>query len=511
MASFKKILVVSFISASLIVVPMRSQAIVPLIAGWIMTATGGSILVADLVVGQVGIITAVLWWDCNRFALTGPCTSKTPIPSAQQPKPAITISLAPDKKRENPNPAKFNDPLPGKRDVTPKGDIAAGSSGSLPRAPAGSADIGYYRQDPNDGNNQPNSYATMQYVVKWGHAYDESAIGGVIVVKQALGPDMATPFAAMATRCMWRPDLSPNDPENQRLLIYCEQRNQVNKARLEQQFYASGRPRVSLRLEEYMNGGTITVGEAILFTDQSVPVTITCDSGYTLNQTDITKCDLINPAAVKKPADTTCEMLFDSASKLILTDKANPACDGLDNTTKLSLASSNGTIDVSPRGDGGFDLCVKRPDGGKGCVDTGIYDPGTGGYVIVNTTVTPPPDPNTGLGCGGPGQAACQMVASSNADMYDKYNGATASIDQANTGLKGKMDNIDPNKFQWSFIPQIPTSACSNPSLRNPVTGGPVEMDICGGFNKFTFFLNAVLAIACVYGCVRQIQNAMKS
>ncbi|WGG50324.1 hypothetical protein [Rugamonas sp. DEMB1] len=510
MTSLKKIFTISFVSATLIVVPMRSQAIVPLIAGWIMTATGGSILIADLIAGQVGVITAVLWWDCNKFALSAPCTSKAPIPSVQQPKPAITISLAPDKKRENPNPAKFNDPLPGKRDVTPKPNIAATAGSALPSAPAGSVNVGVYRQDPNDSNNQPTSYATMQYVAKKASGYSDP-IGGVIVVKQAIGPDMATPFVAKVTACMWRPELSPSDPENQRLLIYCEQRNQADKASLDQQFYADGRPKVPLRFEEYMNGGTIIVGEAILFTDQSVPVTITCDPGYTLNQTDINKCDLTNASAVKKPADTTCEMLFDSASKLILTDKANPACDGLDNTTKLSLASSNGTIDVSAKGNGGFDVCVKRPDGGKGCVDTGIYDPGTGGYVIVNTTVTPPPDPNTGLGCGGPGQGACQMVASSNTDMYDKDVATRASIDQANSGLKGKMDNIDPNKFQWSFIPQIPTTACSNPSLRNPVTGGPVEMDICGGFNKFTFFLNAVLAIACVYGCVRQVQNAMKA
>lgn len=511
MSSFRKIIVVSFISACLIVVPMRSQAIVPLIAGWIMTAAGGSMLVADLVAGQVGIVTAVLWWDCNKFSLTSPCTSKTPISSAQQPKPAITISLAPDKKRENPNPAKFNDPLPGKRDVTPKDNIAATTGSALPSAPSGSVSVGVYRQDPGDTNNQPTSYATMQYVAKQARRYGSNVVGGVIVVKQALGPDMATPFVAKVTDCFWRPELSPTDPENQRLLIYCEQRNQADKASLEQQFYAAGRPKVSLRVDEYMNSGTIIVGEAILFTDQSVPVTVTCDPGYTLNQTDISKCDLTNPSAVKKPTDTTCEMLFDSASKLILTDKANPACDGLDNTTKLSLASSNGTIDVSAKGDGGFDVCVKRTDGGKGCVDTGIYDPSTGGYVIVNTTVTPPPEPNTGLGCGGPGQGACLMVASSNADMYDKDVAARSSIDQANAGLKGKLDNIDPNKFQWSFIPKIPTTACANPSLRNPVTGGAFEMDICGGFNKFTFFLNAVLAVACVYGCVRQVQTAMKA
>ena len=511
MASFKKILAISFVSASLIVVPMRSQAIVPLIAGWIMTATGGSILIADLVAGQVGVITAILWWDCNKFALSAPCTSKTPIPSAQQPKPAITISLAPDKKRENPNPAKFNDPLPGQRDVTPKTDIAAGADSALPPAPAGSADYGYYMQDPSDTSSAHNSYTTLQYIAQRAQAYDGDPIGGVIVRKQAIGPDIATPYVAMAIGCRWNPDLSPSDPENQRLFIFCEQRNQKAKASLEQKFPSPGRPKPALRVDEYINGGIIVVGEAIFFTDQSVFVRITCDAGYTLNQTDINKCDLTNPAAVKKPADTTCEMLFDPGSKKLLMDKANPACDGLQDTTKLSLASSNGTIDVSAKGDGGFDVCVKRSDGGKGCVDTGVYDPGTGGYVIVNNTFTPPSEPNNGLGCGGRGQAACSMVASNTAEMFDKDTAARASIDQANAGLKGNMDDVAVDKFKWSFIPQIPTVACVNPTLKNPMTGGGVEMDICGRFDKFAFFLNAVLAVACVYGCVRQVQNAMKA
>lgn len=511
MASFKKILAISVVSASLIVIPMRSQAIVPLIAGWIMTATGGSILISDLIAGQVGVITALLWWDCNKFDLSAPCTSKTPISATQQPKPAITVSLAPDKKRENPNPAKFDDPLPGKRDVSPKANIAAGSGNALPSAPSGSIDIGYYRQDQGDSNNQPTSYATLQYIAKQAYRYGGNVIGGVIVVKQALGPDMATPFVAKITDCMWRPELSPSDPENQRLLIYCDQRNQADKASLEQQFPSPNRPKPALRVDEYTNSGTIIVGEAILFTDQSVPVTVTCDTGYTLNQTDVNKCDLTNAAAVKKPADTTCEMLFDPASKMLLTDKANPACDGLQDTTKLSLASSNGTIEVSAKGDGGFDVCVKRNDGGTGCVDTGIYDPGTGGYVIVNSTVTPPPDPNNGLGCGGPGQAACSMVASNSADMFDKDTATRASIDQANAGLKGNMDGVAADKFKWSFIPQIPTGSCVNPTLKNPVTGAGVEMDVCGKFDMFSFFLNAVLAIACVYGCVRQVQNAMKA
>lgn len=514
MASFKKVLAVSFISATLIVVPIRANAIIPLIAGWILVATGGSILISDLIAGQVGIITAVLWWDCNKFALNAPCTSKTPIPAAQQPKPAITINLAPDAKRENPNPAKFNDPTPGKRDVTPKPQIAAAGSGPPP-APAGPVGTGVYAQNPSDPSTGPSSDETLQYMAERSHAYGDVTVAGVITVKQAFAPDRAFPFVAKVVSCTYRTDISSQSQEVLDALADCTSRQNASNAALEAAYLTPQRYPYYVGIRNAAPG-SIIAGKAVVFYDQAKDVTVNCDAGYQLSGTYVggeAQCALVDATLVRKPTDTPCEMLFDAGTKQMVTDTANPACAGITSSSNVTVGSADGksSINVKANAGNGFDVCINKADGGKSCLDTGVYDPGTGGYVIVHTTITPPPDPNTGLGCGGPGQGVCSMVASTNADMQDKDAASRTSIDQANTGMKGKMDGIDPNKFQWSFIPQIPTTVCVNPSVRNPVTGGPVEMDICGGFNKFTFFLNAVLAIACVYGCVRQVQSAMKA
>lgn len=509
MASFKKILLASFLSASLIVLPIQSaRAFFPLIViPWLLV--GSNLLITDLVVGQVGVLTALMWWDCNKFSLSAPCTTKTPIPSAQLPKPALTVNLQPDAKRENPNPQKFNDPSASSgspRDVTPKAQIAAGGT-PPPPAPQGPINTGIYQQSAMSTETGPTSDDTFQAQYQQSNANGDALIAGVITVKQMFAPTRAFPYVAKSVTCTY-----PATGDQQPALTACDAKNTEARNAVQayndpsRYYYSKGglAPQAS---------GVLRYVHVVIFYDQAADVAVTCDAGYSPSSSDPSKCDLTNASAVKKPADTPCEMLFDPSSKQIMTDPANPGCDGLATSANLSVPASQGQsgIDVKANAGNGFDVCINKPDKGKTCFDTGVYDPGTGGYVIVHTTITPPPDPNNGLGCGGPGQSVCSMVANSNADMQQKDADSRTSIDQANTGLKGKMDNIDPNKFQWSFIPQIPTTACVNPSVRNPVTGGPVEMDICGGFNKFTFFLNAVLAIACVYGCVKQVQNAMKA
>lgn len=507
MASFKKILAVSFISASLIVVPIRSaRAIVPLIIPWLLV--GSNLLVTDLVVGQVGFLAALFWWDCNKFALSAPCTTKTPIPAAQLPKPALTVNLQPDAKRENPNPAKFNDPAPGKRDVTPKPVIAASGKGppasaqEIPGVPVGPSDIGVLTQ-ANVG--VAGTDAGVQRSIYNGSYSAGGVVTGILVVPQKLpASPLAIPFVALHATCVTKEDQQYPD---------CVGPIRDTESYL---WRLTGGKSATTHVIECCTGNVYRYVSVVYLFDQATNVTLACDPGYVDGGRDVNgnyRCSLTDATKVKKPLDTPCEMLFDPATKQIMTDPANPGCAGMESTSSLSVPGSDGksSIDVKANAGNGFDVCINKANGGKTCFDTGVYDPGTGGYVIVHTTVTPPPDPNNGLGCGGPGQGVCAMVANTNADMLEKDAASRASVDQANVGLKGKMDNIDPNKFQWSFIPQIPTTACVNPSLRNPVTGGPVEMDICGGFNKFTFFLNAVLAIACVYGCVRQVQNAIKA
>lgn len=64
--------------------------------------------------------------------------------------------------------------------------------------------------------------------------------------------------------------------------------------------------------------------------------------------------------------------------------------------------------------------------------------------------------------------------------------------------------------FNWSFIPAIPTASCKNPSLKSPIGNVSVNMDICVWFDRLSFFINAVLGVMCVYGCVQQIQSAIR-
>lgn len=113
------------------------------------------------------------------------------------------------------------------------------------------------------------------------------------------------------------------------------------------------------------------------------------------------------------------------------------------------------------------------------------------------------------MGCGGPGQGACNVEFAIDQETQDAQDGAFVAASQANSSLKGVMSGIDAGKFAWSFIPQIPTAACVNPTMVSPIGDARITMDICGGFNRFSFFLNAVLALFCAYGCVRQVREAI--
>jgi hypothetical protein len=511
MASFKKILIVSFISASLIAIPIRqARAIIPLVIPWLLV--GSNLLVTDLIVGQIGILTALFWWDCNKFAVSAPCTTKNPIPSAQLPKPALTVNLQPDSKRENPNPAKFNDPAPGKRDVTPKTQIAAAGSGPPP-APAGPIGTGIYAQNPNDPSTGPSADETLKYMAQQSHNYGDVYVAGVITVKQMFASDRAFPFVAKVVSCTYRTDIPSNSPEVQATLTACTAKQNNSNAALETTYLTPDRYSYWIGLGN--TPGTIVAGKAVVFYDQAKDVTITCDPGYQSTGTyvnGVAQCGLVDAAQVKKPADTPCEMLFDPATKQIMTDPANPACAGMATTANLSVPSADGqsSIDVKANAGNGFDVCINKSDKSKTCFDTGIYDPGTGGYVIVHTTVTPPPDPNNGSGCGGPGQGMCAVTEPGDNDTWIKSNDTQTANRAADTGMKGKMDAISSGTFNWSFIPSIPTMACTNPSLKSPIGNATFNMDICVWFDRLSTFINAVVALGCLYGCVTQIQAAIR-
>lgn len=503
MVSLKKIIAVTLVSAALVVIPMRSQAIVPIIAAWLLELTGGSILIGDLVAGQTGIITAILWWDCNKFALSAPCTSKTPISSTQQPKPAITVSLKPDTKRENPNPKKFNDPAAGKRDVTPKAQITAGGT-PLPSVPAGPASIGVYASSQQSVTDD-----SFQMIYNESSVRGEALVAGVITVKRMFASDRAYPFVGKATTCFFG-----TSGNNQPALDECTARSARSAAIVKSYSNAQRYHFAAGGIAPQVDGVSRKV-DMVVFYDQAQDVTINCDPGYSLSDAYVggeQQCTLTNASLVKKPIDTPCEILFDPVTKLMLTDKANPACDGLENTTKVSLSSADGSqsIEVSANAGNGFDITITKADGSKTALDTGVYDPGTGGYVIVHVNITPPEKPDKGLGCGGPGQGLCSVEFARDDATSIATNDTSAANRTADSGMKGKMDAISSSQFNWSFIPSIPTASCKNPSLKTPIGNVTVNMDICTWFGRLSFFINAVLGVLCVYGCVNQIQSAIQ-
>lgn len=111
-------------------------------------------------------------------------------------------------------------------------------------------------------------------------------------------------------------------------------------------------------------------------------------------------------------------------------------------------------------------------------------------------------------GCGGTSQPRCQIVAPTDQATED-YKAAIQGNETAWDEYSKSQVNTPSNRFQWTFIPQIPTAQCVNPLIENPLKTGAVEMDVCGPVNTFGAFINGVLAFFCLIGCVAQIRQAL--
>jgi hypothetical protein len=61
------------------------------------------------------------------------------------------------------------------------------------------------------------------------------------------------------------------------------------------------------------------------------------------------------------------------------------------------------------------------------------------------------------------------------------------------------------------WFPSVPTAACTNPSVNNPVTGASVQVDICYYVNVFARFISGVICFFALIGAVQQVQSAMKA
>lgn len=72
------------------------------------------------------------------------------------------------------------------------------------------------------------------------------------------------------------------------------------------------------------------------------------------------------------------------------------------------------------------------------------------------------------------------------------------NITEGSTGLK-------------SWLPTIKTSACVNPQVASPVTGAMLAVPICDSVDTFAKFISAVISVFALYGCIREVQAAMKA
>lgn len=111
-------------------------------------------------------------------------------------------------------------------------------------------------------------------------------------------------------------------------------------------------------------------------------------------------------------------------------------------------------------------------------------------------------------GCGGTSQPRCQVVAPTD-EYTEDFKEVIQDNETAWNDYSKSQVNTPSNRFQWTFIPQIPTAQCVNPAIENPLQTGAVEMDVCGPVNTFGTFINGVLAFFCLIGCVAQIRQAL--
>ena len=489
MRYFTRLFFVFSLSLILLTAPVQSRAFAPLVAvaGWILDVTYGSVLVSDLFAGISGTIAAILWYDCNKFQNTVACTNKPPsMPAAQAPAEGLNIKLAPDAKRSNPDPKIFDD----SRESKPKSSIPATASSST----------------PSDGSDN----------FFWGNTYD----GKLVTGQSAASVAQSIAFygdCGSFSNCVYPGLVRIDFP----IAVQSSSTTAAGSKCTIQHLYSAGYywtnssgtwPRPTNVWGAPCQPSNIVDKPAYT---TSPPTTYTCPNGYTVSGSI---CNLTDPNALQKPATTPCEVLYYADSKEFKTDPQNVAnCANVQQGQSMSLQNNDGTggsLSIQPNSDGGFDITKNNGNGQSTVIKTGPYDPAGGGYHITSTSSVVPPGQSPdgqGDGCGVAGKPACaiQIPSDSATDEIDAF--TQNSISTGNDRLKGSLDGIDKDKFYWNFIPQIPTAKCVNPRIKNPILNQWLDVDICSGFNHFSFFLNAIFAIFCVYGCTQQIRQAMKA
>lgn len=499
MSRIRKKITVVIVGVVLLTAMVSASAFIPAaaVAGWLLDVTAGSVLVSDLVAGMSGTIAGVLWYDCNKFSASTVCSNKPAnMPAAQAPGAYITVELNPDSKRTNPDPSSFNDPSGNARDVTPKASMAAKPDGGS---------VASYGSNFVQTGDKATYQAPSGHYFQMGGSGEFKGVDSTSVIMAAYKTNWPI-CATVGVQCVikgpygWDGNCSHYDIR--------DVANGVDNYIASPGVCAwnSGMPPCP--------NGAATDGSGTCNTYLQQTPTVGCPSGYALSGST---CNLTDASQVKKPSATPCEVIYDGGAGQLQTDPANPNCASVQNGSAISVESndgSNSSLTVAKNNNGGFDITQTKGSGSSVTASTGPYDPTSGGYHIIYTSSKTPsgqtPD-GEGDGCGIPGKPACDVQFSTDAAMSAAEASSRDAIKSGYSSLKGVFDSIDPSKFEWSFIPQIPTSQCVNPRVKNPLITQYLDVDICKWFNKFSSFLNGVLAVLCLYGCVRQVGQAMRA
>lgn len=83
-----------------------------------------------------------------------------------------------------------------------------------------------------------------------------------------------------------------------------------------------------------------------------------------------------------------------------------------------------------------------------------------------------------------------------------------AKNDEGTTAIGG----VTESSTGWkAWLPSIKTAACVNPQVPIPITGGMLAVPICDAVNTFAAFVSAVISVFALYGCIREVQLAVKA
>lgn len=448
MRRFKKLLVGGVLA---FFVATTAHAILPI--------AGAVAWLGTTIAANAGIATAIeasIYAHVGAFAIYEIFFAKKGADGKPEGTPAIAVKLNPSAARANPDPAKFNDPAAGSRDVTPKSSIA-----SVP---------GEFN-DPADNGTGGGSYFQKQIMSTGQWIYGGSATG---VLSQYLAADYCV--GGYFTGC--RVD-SCNTQSNGSIdcaswakpgTASCNISNTQGECMLGR-FTASktiGSPPVSCPKGSYSVGGGVCKPY-----DGGSPG---CVQGYTLQSDG--SCKLTDADQVKKPDTHPCEILRTPSGLSV--DKANPNCAGLNvqgnsisptADTSVSI-NADGSVSISnPSGQTTLQLGAPNSDGSMPV--TGASRSGNPGSYVPGSSTSP-------SACGGPGQPPCSgtggstvgsgggMVSVDDSGMAGKSADMTAgnnALDQHANDKKGLFEKAKDSVVAPTWGWQMPVTAAACQSL----------------------------------------------